>query len=52
MLTLSNVTLTPGQLQDAMETYQMALVLNPTLVDAHSNLGNLYKGMYGDAMAF
>jgi hypothetical protein len=26
-----------------METYQMALVLDPGLVDAHSNLGNLYK---------
>jgi protein O-GlcNAc transferase len=33
-----------GQVQEAMETYQMALVLNPLLVDAHSNLGNLYKG--------
>ena len=32
-----------GQTQEAMETYQMALVLNPSLVDAHSNLGNLYK---------
>lgn len=32
-----------GQTQEAMETYQMALVLNPGLVDAHSNLGNLYK---------
>lgn len=32
-----------GQAQGAMETYQMALVLNPNLVDAHSNLGNLYK---------
>ena len=32
-----------GQSQEAMETYQMALVLNPGLVDAHSNLGNLYK---------
>jgi protein O-GlcNAc transferase len=32
-----------GQSQEAMETYQMALTLNPALVDAHSNLGNLYK---------
>ena len=32
-----------GQTQEAMETYQMALTLNPGLVDAHSNLGNLYK---------
>ncbi len=32
-----------GQTQQAMETYQMALVLNPDLVDAHTNLGNLYK---------
>lgn len=29
-----------GQIQQAMETYQMALVLNPQLVDAHTNLGN------------
>lgn len=32
-----------GQIQQAMETFQMALVLNPQLVDAHTNLGNLYK---------
>lgn len=32
-----------GRVQQAMETYQMALVLNPNLVDAHTNLGNLYK---------
>lgn len=29
--------------EEAIETYHMALVLNPSLVDAHSNLGNLYK---------
>ena len=39
-----------GQQQEAMETYQMALVLNPGLVDAHSNLGNLYKAS-GDTEA-
>jgi hypothetical protein len=32
-----------GQLQEAMETYRMAIVLNPGLVDAHSNMGNLHK---------
>ena len=32
-----------GQSQEAIETYQLALVLQPKLVDAHSNLGNLYK---------
>jgi tetratricopeptide (TPR) repeat protein len=32
-----------GQIQEAIDTYQMALLLNPQLVDAHSNLGNLYK---------
>ena len=32
-----------GATKQAVETYQMALVLNPGLVDAHSNLGNLYK---------
>lgn len=32
-----------GKIQEATETYQMALVLNPALVDAHSNLGNLHK---------
>ena len=32
-----------GRTQEATETYQMALVLNPSLVDAHSNLGNLRK---------
>ena len=32
-----------GKTDEAIQTYQMALVLNPALVDAHSNLGNLYK---------
>jgi protein O-GlcNAc transferase len=32
-----------GKTQEATETYQMALTLNPLLVDAHSNLGNLHK---------
>uniref|UniRef100_A0A6U4E2X8 protein O-GlcNAc transferase n=1 Tax=Phaeomonas parva TaxID=124430 RepID=A0A6U4E2X8_9STRA len=32
-----------GQFPEAIETYKMALVLKPTLVDAHSNLGNLFK---------
>lgn len=32
-----------GQSQEAIETYQMSLTLDPALVDAHSNLGNLFK---------
>ena len=32
-----------GQTTQAQETFQMALILNPMLVDAHSNLGNLLK---------
>lgn len=32
-----------GKTQEATETYQTALTLNPLLVDAHSNLGNLHK---------
>ena len=31
-----------GETDQAMETYNMALVLNPALVDAHNNLGNLF----------
>ena len=32
-----------GQTTHFQETFQMALILNPMLVDAHSNLGNLLK---------
>ena len=32
-----------GQINDAIETYQMALVIDSKLVDAHCNLGNLFK---------
>ncbi|CAN0346546.1 unnamed protein product [Ectocarpus sp. 6 AP-2014] len=40
-----------GHTKEAIETYQMALVLNRGLVDAHSNLGNLYQaqGMLAEA---
>lgn len=40
---LASAYMLQGQIQQAMETFQMALVLNPQLVDAHTNLGNLYK---------
>jgi protein O-GlcNAc transferase len=40
---LASAYMLQGRVQQAMETYQMALVLNPNLVDAHTNLGNLYK---------
>jgi hypothetical protein len=32
-----------GDAAQAAQTYQMALVLDPKLVDAHVNLGNLHK---------
>jgi protein O-GlcNAc transferase len=32
-----------GHLQEAAECCQHALMLNPRLVDAHSNLGNMLK---------
>ena len=32
-----------GQINDAIETYQMCLIIDPGLVDAHCNLGNLFK---------
>jgi protein O-GlcNAc transferase len=32
-----------GDAAKATQTYQMALVLQPNLVDAHVNLGNLLK---------
>ena len=40
---LASVHMHLGNNKQAIETYQMALMLNPGLVDAHSNLGNLYK---------
>lgn len=40
---LASAYMQMGQLQEAMETYRMAIVLNPGLVDAHSNMGNLHK---------
>ena len=40
---LASVHMQMGNTKQAIETYQMALMLNPALVDAHSNLGNLYK---------
>lgn len=36
-----------GNIKQAIETYQMAIMLNPGLVDAHSNLGNLFKAQVG-----
>jgi tetratricopeptide (TPR) repeat protein len=44
---LASVHMHLGNSKQAIETYQMALMLNPALVDAHSNLGNLYKAQVG-----
>ena len=43
-----------GQSEQAIETYKLALTLQPGLVDAHSNLGNLYKsrGMLPEAKRY
>jgi hypothetical protein len=46
---LASVHMHLGNSKQAIETYQMALMLNPALVDAHSNLGNLYKAQVGAA---
>ena len=40
---LASVHMQLGDIKQAIETYRMAIMLNPGLVDAHSNLGNLYK---------
>jgi len=34
---------TEEDVEEALESYRMCLILNPKMVDAHSNLGNLHK---------
>jgi tetratricopeptide (TPR) repeat protein len=40
---LSSAYMRKGHVQEAAECRQHALMLNPCLVDAHSNLGNMLK---------
>jgi protein O-GlcNAc transferase len=40
---LASVYVQLGRIKDAIETYELAITINPGLVDAHSNLGNLLK---------